>query len=461
MAARTKATVNTRFTFRIERLKKYCFGRSYWVSMIPILTNPVSASIGESVCALMKPASRSVLLNATSVLTGLFLVTGPSWAEGPLWRLHVIDSSSIGADGVRLADANGDGLLDVVTGWEEGGRIRICIHPGHQHAKSPWPAATVGEVSSPEDAVWLDMDADGRLDVLSSCEGGTRSLFVHWAPSDPELFLEPTAWKTGALPASQGRLWMFAVPCHLDGRFATDFIAGAKGTRANISLFLSPKNPRDLSAWKPQFLRRAGWIMTLRMDDMDDDGDPDLLFSDRRGDRRGVGWLENPGLEGVRAGQRWKEHDIGLSGQKVMFIDRADLDEDGNPEVVAALYSDRLAILQQKSAQAWDTQFLTLPAWAGTGKAVKVADVDEDGYKDILFTCGNARNGKVGVGWYPGGKAGGDWQSARPPEPLTDRTGIKFDRIELLDLDGDGDLDLMTCEEAERLGVIWYENPLR
>ena len=29
----------------------------------------------------------------------------------------------------------------------------------------------------------------------------------------------------------------------------------------------------------------------------------------------------------------------------------------------------------------------------------------------------------------------------------------------LADLDGDGDLDVLTCEEVGNLGVIWYENP--
>jgi hypothetical protein len=39
--------------------------------------------------------------------------------------------------------------------------------------------------------------------------------------------------------------------------------------------------------------------------------------------------------------------------------------------------------------------------------------------------------------------------------------GTKFDLVRLVDLDGDGDLDVLTCEEIENLGVIWYENPAR
>ena len=68
----------------------------------------------------------------------VFLLTAcPSLAaqndsRGTPWPIHVIDASSRGADGVRLADVNGDRLMDVTTGWEEGGITRVYLHPGRR-----------------------------------------------------------------------------------------------------------------------------------------------------------------------------------------------------------------------------------------------------------------------------------------------------------------------------------------
>ena len=59
---------------------------------------------------------------------------------------------------------------------------------------------------------------------------------------------------------------------------------------------------------------------------------------------------------------------------------------------------------------------------------------------------------------YEGPLTDGRW-TAHPISGVVE--GVKFDRIEMLDLDGDGDRDMLTCEERDRLGVIWYENPTR
>jgi len=54
---------------------------------------------------------------------------GLSWPKGE-WQRHTIDDSSQGADGTRFADINGDGLFDITTPWEQGGEIRVYLHPG-------------------------------------------------------------------------------------------------------------------------------------------------------------------------------------------------------------------------------------------------------------------------------------------------------------------------------------------
>jgi hypothetical protein len=87
------------------------------------------------------------------------------------WCRHTIDDSSRGADGTRLADVNGDGRLDIVTGWEEGGVTRVYLHPGVARVREKWPAVTVGAAKSVEDAAFVDIDEDGAVDVVSSCEG--------------------------------------------------------------------------------------------------------------------------------------------------------------------------------------------------------------------------------------------------------------------------------------------------
>ena len=43
---------------------------------------------------------------------------------------------------------------------------------------------------------------------------------------------------------------------------------------------------------------------------------------------------------------------------------------------------------------------------------------------------------------------------------------MKYDNLQLVDMDNDGDLDVLTSEEGEGIftvgdGVLWFENPLK
>jgi len=386
----------------------------------------------------------------------------PAASAGSPWRRHTIDQSSRGADGVRLCDVNADGLPDITTGWEEGGRVRVYLNPGPRKAGQRWPAVTVGRVASPEDAVFADLDADGAVDVVSSCEGSNQTVYVHWAPRDKSRYLDPRAWHTQPVPVTAGKTrWMFALPMDVDGRNGVDLIAGSKDPNGMIGWIESPADPRQLADWKLRSLRPAGWIMSLQAHDMDGDADLDVLFSDRKGTRRGVFWLENPGPRAAAEGAAWAEHPIGGHDRQVMFLARADLDGDGRPDVVAATSGTGILFFRapKDPKQAWQRVEIAMPDGCGTGKGVAVCDVNLDGKQDIVFTCEHA-GGKSGARWlsYRHSPAETRWQDHEISGP----EGEKFDRIEMLDLDADGDLDLLTCCEAQaNLGVIWYENPTR
>ena len=377
--------------------------------------------------------------------------------RGAPWKRHVIDGTSRGADGTRTADVNGDGLPDIATVWEESGVVRAYLHPGADRVRKPWPGVTVGRVGSPEDAVFVDLDGDGAVDVVSSCEGRVRSLFVHWAPRQKGAYLHPQAWKTEALPAARGTMsWMFCLPLQVDGERGIDLVVGAKGGGARIGWLESPGNPRDLAAWKWHPLREAGWIMSLVATDMDGDGDRDVLLSDRRGKKRGCSWLENPGR--ARAASSWKEHPIGGADREVMFLTQADLDGDGRRDVLAAVRGRELVYFRRGAGkpETWTPHVIPLPRNTGTAKSVAVADIDLDGRRDIVLSCENAA-GASGVLWLSARASFLDahWDSHEIGGP----SGRKFDLVRLVDLDLDGDLDVLTSEEGDNLGVVWYENP--
>ena len=360
-----------------------------------------------------------------------------------LWKRHTIDDSLKGADGVRLGDFNDDGLLDVVTGWEESGVVRLYLNPGPDKVSETWPQVTVGLGASPEDAVPFDVDNDGRLDVISCHEGKRKQVLVHRFVGDNnsnEELLKRANWRTSPIAKLNGLQWMFAsaVP-QRNGR--PGIVFGSKGNGASLTLLL-PETDQNapLDSWPAFKLRDCGWIMSIQLIDMDSDGDQDVVFSDRRSKNRGVAWLEQPDQP---ATADWPEHKIGADDTEPLFI------EASRARILVATRHGNSLDYRRGSNGKWSHTEIANPPDVPLGKAIR--SLPSGG---LLLTANthadSAKTKQPGV-WFKSSRS--NWRA------IGSANEAKFDRMELIDLDNDGDLDMMTCEERRLLGVVWYENP--
>jgi hypothetical protein len=259
---------------------------------------------------------------------------------------------------------------------------------------------------------------------------------------------------------------MYAYPAQIDGKNGLDIIAGGKHKNAQKGWFEAPKNARCLNQWKWHSISSVSWLMSIMMSDMDNDGDLDILISDRKGVLKGVRWLENPGTL-KKQKEEWKNHNISSQGLEVMFLDLKDLDGDGLEDVIVTEATTRkIWFLKRlnKSGLSWESYPIDIPKYTSKSKSVVVGAVNEDGKLDLVHSFEKAEGNLEGVYWlsYKNLPTEAKWQWHKISGPK----GIKYDRLELIDLDGDGDLDVLTCEEnygadSKGLGVIWYENQIK
>lgn len=368
------------------------------------------------------------------------------------WQRHIIDNSLCGADGIKFFDINHDGFQDIVTGWEESGETRLYLHPGSSNVKQTWPNVIIGKTAHVEDAVIIPAE---QPIILSSCEGNTRALMLQWCSAHDDLH-SALNWNQTIIPAAHNKMqWMYAEPIKIGGQQA--IIAAGKNENAEIGWW-EFQDILNVDTWKWHTLQKVGWVMSIMPFDVDNDGDTDIIYSDRNGSERGCWWLEQTADSSI-----WPRHSIGNHDEQVMFICTAHLNPDDRIDVLSCAKPKQIFAFKQNKDGTFNTRFtLDYPENTGTAKSVEWGDMNGDGDWDIVLSCEQADSMKSGIMWLEQKRT--LFNKRWIPHDISGADGIKFDRIRLHDLDGDGDLDLLSCEERYQncgLGVIWYENPFK
>lgn len=190
------------------------------------------------------------------------------------------------------------------------------------------------------------------------------------------------------------------------------------------------------------------WPWWVYAADVDGDGDVDVLSASNYDDR--VTWYENDGTPAVGL---WTAHIISNLGDNNETVYVADVDSDGDMDVLSASCGDNtVAWHENNGAQSFTRHIIS--SVEGCAVGVETADVDGDGDLDILTTA--LQNSRLA--WYENNGS----QSFTRHIVATNATRAVL--LRAADLDNDGDMDLVSEEHGDEDGAradnkfVGYEN---
>ena len=427
------------------------------------------------------------------------------------WREHRIDDQGVnggvairGGDGIAIGDIDGDGLEDLVTAHEDSNHIRAAFSNG---ITEDWTLRTIADgalAGAVEDVVLVDLNRDGYPDIVAACEDA-HLVYLQ----NPGKHARTGEWKAFIPDFARGRgSWLRVFAADMDGDGFAELTAANKGTADVVqldagdadngatSLIRVLGDPLISTNWQETVLFQEGVPNTALPVDIDVDGDVDVIAAKRV--RQQVVIIENRGvsdrgeletrpspvriLPAVDVPAGWR------ALTNAFHADTADINNDGRLDLlvnVLELADDPsfrhagLGWLMQ--GQTLDVPWVlhrignTLPDWV---IGIHVTDIDGDGDEDVVtggYSGINIIDGaysgasrdfddplvtpasSVGrIAWFENpGSVDGKWNR----HDISRRTRGMFDMYVSRDVDGDGDIDLISTRgnSGQYDGVFWLE----
>ncbi|MEM7308333.1 MAG: VCBS repeat-containing protein [Planctomycetota bacterium] len=301
--------------------------------------------------------------------------------DGEVWDLAVLTNAADGASAVVPCDLDGDGDQDAVAGSELDDTIEWFENLDGAGAFGPGQTISL-TADKLSDLAAADVDGDGDCDLLFAAPGGAG--VVAWHENDDGAGAFSTAQVISA--AALGASAVAAADVDGDGDLdavSTALFGGFVGWHENTDgagTFGSPQ-PINPSSYLPQTAAAA---------DLDTDGDPDVLVS-TLGDAS-ITWYENTDGLGAFGLPQFVE----LGGGSAQSLGAADVDGDGDPDVVAGL-TDANRVVWYANVNGLGAFAPADPVGVASGvREVCAADLDGDGAVDVLA----AAPGTDDVAWF-------------------------------------------------------------
>jgi VCBS repeat protein len=362
-----------------------------------------------------------------------------------LFRKHAIDLGSL-SESCAVVDVNRDGRLDIVSSenwYEQGAAVKGkkgISWTKHRFRKVGYNSFYVENLID----IGMDVDGDGLTDIVSS---SYWSKFFTW-------------WRHPERENGEWRESVIASHSPVEFVFAVDIL----GTGKPLQLLPQFGNPKAPLAWYELVGKgsEAKWVdhevspqsygHGIGAGDINGDGRTDIITP--------KGWFEAPV---DRRKEKWTFHpefELGATG----FIFAVDINGDKLPDVLTSLGHDYgiFWLEQQKAAtgeRSW-TKHMIDNSWS-QAHAMTLIDLNGDGQPEIVtgkrYMAHNGRDPgerePLGVYWYEWLTVNGRLEWKKHIIDYSSRAGGGM-QIPVIDIDGDGDLDIVT---AGKSGLFLFE----
>lgn len=352
-----------------------------------------------------------------------------SGAFGPQ---QVVTVDAMGAHAAYAADVDSDGDLDILS--ESHNDNTVAWYENRDGQGSFGEQLVISDsVQGLVDIHFGDLDTDGDLDVISVASDLDE---LAWYENTDGLggFGAPQTIITRGI----GLLSAFAGDIDLDGDLD---LVSMSHTDSNVSWYENIDGRADFGKAQ-QIAASLGGLFNVSAADLDGDGDADLMSASYYDGK--IAWYEN--TDGLAS--FGDQIVIDLMEPGPFQVEAADIDDDGDLDVLASFDNGSIFCYPNTDGKGtFDTSKIVAET-VGSGW-FEVADLDGDGDLDVL--SGSSEGSAIA--WHENSNGHGNFMTRQIPSGRNAGTIS----ISASDLDGDGDLDVLSSSTEDHI-VAWYEN---